>query len=72
MLGHKPRDFRIHVSISLEDLVPQDNFYRLVEQNLDLSFVRDLADEFYSNMERSSVDPVVFFKLQLFAFFEGI
>src|SRR5687767_10914602 len=72
MLGHKARDFRKHVSISLEDLVPQDNFYRQMEQSLDLSFVHDLADEFYSSIGRPSVDPVVFFKLQLIAFFEGI
>ena len=72
MLGHKARDFRKHISISLEDLVPQNNFYRQVEQSLDLSFVHDLADELYSSMGRPSVDPVVFFKLQLIAFFEGI
>jgi transposase len=72
MLGHKARDFRKHVSISLEDLVPQDNFYHHVERSIDLSFVRDLADEFYASMGRPSVDPVVFFKLQLIAFFEGI
>ena len=57
---------------SIEDLVPQDNFYRQVERSLDLSFVRDLADEFYSSMGRPSVDLVVLFKLQLIAFFEGI
>jgi transposase len=72
MLGHKARDFRKHVSISIEDLVLQDNFYRQVEQSLDLGFVHDLADEFYSSTGRPSVDPVVFFKLQLIAFFEGI
>jgi len=72
MLGHKARDFRQHVAISLDDLVPKDNFYRQVEQCIDLSFVRDLAGEFYSNIGRPSVDPVVFFKLQLIAFFEGI
>lgn len=72
MLGHKTRDFRQHVAISLDDLVPNDNFYHQVEQSIDLSFVRDLAGEFYSNIGRPSVDPVVFFKLQLIAFFEGI
>src|SRR5687768_12230988 len=72
MLGHKAREFKQHQSISLEDLVPDDNFYRQVERSLDLSFVRDLADKFYSSMGRPSVDPVVFFKLQLIAFFEGI
>src|SRR6185436_585460 len=72
MLGHKAREFKQHKSISLEDLVPDDNFYRQVERSIDLSFVRALADEFYSSIGRPSVDPVVFFKLQLIAFFEGI
>lgn len=72
MLGHKTRDFKQHVAISLDSLVPKDNFYRQIEQSIDLSFVRDLASEFYSNIGRPSVDPVVFFKLQLIAFFEGI
>ena len=72
MLGHKAREFKQHKSISLEDLVPDDNFYRQVERTIDLSFVRELAGEFYSSIGRPSVDPVVFFKLQLIAFFEGI
>ena len=72
MLGHKTRDFKQHESISLEDLVPECNFYRQVERSIDLSFVCELADEFYSSMGRPSIDPVVFFKLQLIAFFEGI
>jgi len=72
MLGHKTRDFKQHESISLEDLVPECNFYRQVERSIDLSFVRELADEFYSSIGRPSIDPVVFFKLQLIAFFEGI
>ena len=72
MLGHKTRDFQQHESISLEDLVPKDNFYRQVERSIDLSFVRDLVSDFYSDMGRPSIDPAVFFKLQLIAFFEGI
>jgi transposase len=72
MLGHKTRDFRPLTAVSLEDLVPEDNFYRQVERSLDLNFVHDLANDFYSNIGRPSIDPVVFFKLQLIAFFEGI
>ena len=72
MLGHKPRDFRPLTAVSLEELVPEDNFYRQVERSIDLSFVHDLANDFYSNIGRPSIDPVVFFKLQLIAFFEGI
>ena len=72
MLGHKVREFKPLTAICLEDLVPDDNFYRQVEQSIDLSFVRELANVFYSHIGRPSVDPVVFFKLQLIAFFEGI
>src|SRR5215207_10388592 len=72
MLGHKVREFRPLTAVSLKDLVPEDNFYRQVERSIDLSFVRELAEKFYSSMGRPSVDPVVFFKLQLIAFFEGI
>lgn len=72
MLGYKIREFKQHESISLEELVPEDNFYRQVEQIIDLGFVRDLVGEFYSSLGRPSIDPVVFFKLQLIAFFEGV
>ena len=52
--------------------MPSDHFYRHVEQCLDPRFVRDLVREFYAQLGRPSIDPVVFFKLQLIAFFEGI
>src|SRR5215510_13529709 len=73
MLRHKVRAFKIHPAVCLEDLVPCDNFYRHVEAKLDLSFVRELVkDQYASVMGRPSIDPVVFFKLQLVMFFEGI
>ena len=72
MLGHKTRDFKCHDAVSLNNLVPEDNIYRRVEQCIDLSFVSDWVSDFYSDMGRPSIDPAVFFKLQLIAFFEGI
>jgi transposase len=39
---------------------------------LDLGFVRELVRGDYAEIGRLSVDPVVFFKLQLVMFFEGI
>lgn len=72
MLKQKERDFQVHI-VNLNTLVPQNNFYRNVEAKLDLSFVRDLVQQHYSSrMGRPSIDPVVFFKLQLIMFFEGI
>ncbi len=72
MMGTKVRCFAPLVNVSLEELVPPDHFYRQVERTLDLSFVRDLVTSCYAPIGRPSVDPVVFFKLQLAMFFEGI
>lgn len=72
MLVSKDRHFKT-CTVSLEALVPEDNFYRRVEARLDLGFVRDLVQDHYAQrMGRPSIDPVVFFKLQLIMFFEGI
>src|SRR5919202_6729619 len=72
MMGTKERSFSPLTDLSLEDLVPKDNFYRRLQTTLDLSFVRDLVRERYATLGRPSVDPVVFFKLQLVLFFEGL
>ena len=73
MLGPpKSRDLRRTVVVSLESLVPQNHFYRHLERTLDLSFVRDLVTPYYAGGGRPSIDPVVFFKLHLIMFFEGL
>jgi transposase len=72
MMGSKERSFAPLVNVSLEDLVPADHFYRRLEQTLNLSFVREFVHETYASGGRPSVDPVVFFKLQLVMFFENI
>src|SRR5215204_753906 len=60
------------VTVTLEDLVPTDHFYRHLDAQLDLSFVRDWVRDRYAERGRPSIDPVVFFKLQLIMFFEGL
>ncbi len=72
MMGQKERCFAPLVNVSLEGLVPHDHFYRHLERTLDLSFVREFVQETYAGGGRPSIDPVVFFKLQLVMFFEGI
>ncbi len=72
MMGSKERHFAPLINVSLEELVPADHFYRHLERALDLTFVREFVHETYAGGGRSSIDPVVFFKLQLVMFFEGI
>src|SRR5688572_12327114 len=71
-MGTKARSFAPLCNRSIEDLVPASNFYRHLEAQLDLGFVRDLVRTTYKECGRPSVDPKVFFKLQLVMFFEGI
>jgi transposase len=73
MMGRKARVFTPVPAVSLDKLAPADHFYRHLERVLDLSFVRDLVQDCYAaGIGRPSVDPVVFVRLQLVMFFEGI
>lgn len=72
MLGTRMRQFDPVQALSLDELVPADHFYRHLEQVLDLTFVRQWVYADYAANGRPSIDPVVFFKLQLVMFFEGV
>jgi transposase len=73
MMGIKERDFQpLPADLYLEGLVPRDNFYRRLEERIDLSFVRELVLPLYANGGRHQIDPVVFFELQLVLFFENL
>jgi transposase len=71
MLGRKDKQFESHV-ISVEEFVPRGNFYRRLEERFSLNFVHGLVEDQYASRGRPSIDPIVFFKLQLIMFFEGI
>jgi len=68
----KSRQLNEPIRVSLDDLVPPNHFYRHLDRSLDLAFVRDLVRGAYAETGRPSIDPVVFFKLQLILFSEGI
>ena len=73
MLGPaKTRDLDRPVLIAIGSYVPKNHFYRHLHRVLDLSFVRELAADCYALGGRPSIDPEVFFRLQLIMFFERI
>jgi transposase len=72
MMGIKHRSFGPLPPVTLEDLIPPGHFSRHLERTLDLGFVRDLVRDAYAAAGRPSIDPIVFFKLQLILFFEGL
>jgi transposase len=71
MMGTKQRNVIPLIHVSLENLVPKDHFYRQLDEKLDLSFVYEFVQASYAQGGRPSIDPIVFFKLQLVMFFEG-
>ena len=55
MMGNKERSFQPLLEVALEDLVSQDHFYCHLHSKLDLSFVRDLVLDCYSQIGRPSI-----------------
>ena len=72
MKGTKTRAVAPLPPVSLNELVPPNHFCRHLERTLDLGFVRDLVRHAYAETGRPSIDPAIFFKLQLILFFEGL
>ncbi len=73
MQGVHALDPKAKVSIDLESFVAEDHFLRQIDRVLDLSFVRELTATCYADGKgRPSIDPEVFFRMQLVAYFNGI
>jgi hypothetical protein len=59
-------------SLTLEGLVPKNNFYRRLKQVLDLDFLYAAVEPYYGKCGQQSIDPVVFFKLLLVGHLENL
>ena len=49
MLGKKKYQPRLFVIFYLPDVIPEDNFYRILKSKLDLRFVYKLTKDIYSH-----------------------
>ena len=59
--------------ICLESFVPKEHFLRKVDRVLDLTFVRELTAPCYAEgLGRPSIDPEIYFRMQLVAYLNGI
>ena len=72
MVGKRKQFNKNCLSIAIEDYIPKNNLYRGLQQVLDVGFLYDRVKPYYGKCGQKSVDPVVFFKLQLVAHFENI
>jgi len=72
MMGRKKFDMKQYHNLSLDDLISPGDLYRKIDEAVDFKFIYDLAKETYSHTGQPSLDPVVFFKIELVGFLEGI
>ena len=72
MLGKKKFEPKIMYNLTLDELVPEDNIYRQIDKFLDMRFVYKECEKLYGKTGKPSIDPVVFFKLELYGYFENI
>lgn len=72
MQGRKDFTPRLFYELSLDGLVPQDNFYRKVNRDLDLHFLYQSTQQYYGSEGQQSIDPVVFFKILLVGYLNNI
>ncbi len=57
MQGHKQFTPQLFYNLSLDELVPQDNFYRKLNAELDLNFLYKATRKYYGREGQESIDP---------------
>ena len=72
MQGRKYYQPKLFTTFQLSDKIPEDNFYRVIKDALDLEFLRKETQQYYGKCGQKSLDPVVFFKMSLVGYLENI
>jgi transposase len=72
MQGKKQLQPKMLYTITLEQLVPQDNFYRRLKKETELSWLYKATEKYYGQEGQESIDPVVFFKICLIGYINNI
>lgn len=72
MQGRKTFTPKVFYQTSLVDLVPQNNFYRQLDQVLDLHFLYARTAQYYGAEGQKSIDPTVFFRICLVGYLNDI
>ena len=61
-----------NVTISLEELVPENHLLRIIDKAIDFNFIYDEVENLYSDKGRPSIDPVSLFKIVFIQYLFGI
>ena len=72
MQGRKEFRPKLFYELSLERLVPADNIYRKIGEELDFQFLYDSTKKYYGTEGQQSLDPVVFYKILLVGYLNNL
>ena len=72
MQGKKDFTPRLFYQLSLERLVPDDDFYRKISSTIDFRFLYKATKTYYGTEGNESIDPVVFFKMCMVGYLNSL
>jgi len=72
MQGRKELTPKMLYQVHIGDLVPHDNFYRILDKELPLGYLYQATRHYYGDEGQESIDPVVFFKICLVGYLNNI
>lgn len=72
MMGVKQKEQKLFYNFSLSQKIPKDHFLSRLDGAVDFSFIRDLANSYYSHTGQPSIDPVVLLKMMLIGYLYNI
>ena len=61
-----------NVTVSLEELVPENHLLRIIDKAIDFNFIYDEVENLYSDKGRPGIDPVSLFKIVFIQYLFGI
>ena len=73
MQGQQDAQRVLFDTIDLESLIPEDHMLRRIDARVDFDFIYDLTKDLYCpDNGRNSIDPVLFFRMQLISYLCGM
>lgn len=72
MQGRKELTPKMLYQVHLQDLIPEHNFFRLLDKAIDFHFLYKATVQYYGDEGQESIDPVVFFKICLVGYLNNI
>ncbi|MDR0205984.1 MAG: transposase [Bacteroidales bacterium] len=72
MQGRKELTPKMLYQVHIGNLVPQDNFYRILDKELNLGYLYNATRQYYGDEGQESIDPVVFFKICLVGYLNNL